>query len=287
MRKEILLPAGTLAAGVGGLFLRRWELGSAFEADTGLPIPGAPAMWALLGFSALMAVALLLLCRGPHQPFPEGYDKAFAAKGNTVYLLAMLLAAIALLGSGFLEGMGLPAVYEAALGTETNPLIAALPAALLALLSLASAAAVASLGWSGYRGTAKVKYRMALLMPAYMTCLWLISAYQKRAGDPVRQDYIYEIFAIIAVLLALYFISSFSFEKAKVFRACLFSLLGIYLCLVTLADAHNLAATLRYVFAILYLTADVTALLYHDSPRPMPVSAEAVHPETEDKPDEQ
>ena len=43
MRKEILLPAVAAAGGVVGFAFRRWELATAFEADTGLPIDGAPA----------------------------------------------------------------------------------------------------------------------------------------------------------------------------------------------------------------------------------------------------
>ena len=35
MRKEILLPAVAVAGGGAGFVLRRWELATAFEADTG------------------------------------------------------------------------------------------------------------------------------------------------------------------------------------------------------------------------------------------------------------
>ena len=66
-----------------------------------------------------------------------------------------------------------------------------------------------------------------LLMPAYTCCMWLIVAYQARAADPVILDYVYELFAIIAVLLGLYFIAGFSFERPKVRRASFFSLLGV------------------------------------------------------------
>ena len=70
--------------------------------------------------------------------------------------------------------------------------------------------------------------------------MWLIAAYQVRAGDPVRLDYVYELFAIIASLLGLYFHASFSFEQGPALLACLFSLLGVYFSLVTLADGHDL-----------------------------------------------
>ena len=92
MRKEILLPAVAVAGGGAGFVLRRWELATAFEADTGLPIPGAPATLALIALSVAMAAVLALLCRGKYPSF-TGYDEAFQAKGNTLYATAMVLSA--------------------------------------------------------------------------------------------------------------------------------------------------------------------------------------------------
>ena len=95
MRKEILLPAVAVAGGGAGFVLRRWELATAFEADTGLPIPGAPATLALIALSVAMAAVLALLCRGKYPSF-TGYDEAFQAKGNTLYATAMVLSAFLL-----------------------------------------------------------------------------------------------------------------------------------------------------------------------------------------------
>ena len=101
MRKEILLPAVAVAGGGAGFVLRRWELATAFEADTGLPIPGTPATLALIALSVAMAAVLALLCRGKYPSF-TGYDEAFQAKGNTLYATAMVLSAFLLLGAAVL-----------------------------------------------------------------------------------------------------------------------------------------------------------------------------------------
>ena len=61
MRKELVLPVTAAVSGAAGFFLRRWELASAFEADTGLPIPGMPATWALIALSAAAVLALLIV----------------------------------------------------------------------------------------------------------------------------------------------------------------------------------------------------------------------------------
>ena len=300
MRKEIVLPSLAVGGGIVGLLLRCWELAAAFEADTGLVTPDMPSTWALIIWSALLAAAFILLCRGKHRSFAGGYDAAFAAKGNTVYITAMVLGGFLLLASAVLNYMGIPAAYAEAVAAvragnaQTTPLFAVLPRAILGALAAVSFFCVLSTGRNNYRGEGKGKFSFSLLAPAYMGCIWLIAAYQVRAGDPVRQDYIYELFAIISSLLGLYFMAGFSFERAKVFRSSLFSLLGVYFSLVTLADGHELYVVLLYGFCILSLTANVTALLANDA-RPEPrarrshseeeISAE--DSETEVTPDEQ
>ena len=300
MRKEIVLPSLAVGGGIVGLLLRRWELATAFEADTGLVPPNMPSTWALIIWSARLAAAFILLCRGKHRSFAGGYDAAFAAKGNTVYITAMVLAAFLLLASAVLNYMGIPAAYAEAVAAvragnaQTTPLFAVLPRAILGALAAVAFFCVLSTGRNNYRGEGKGKFSFPLLAPDYMGCIWRIAAYQVRAGDPVRQDYIYELFAIISSLLGLYFMAGFSFERAKVFRSSLFSLLGVYFSLVTLADGHELYVVLLYGFCILSLTANVTALLANDA-RPEPrarrshseeeISAE--DSETEVTPDEQ
>ena len=76
MRKEIVLPVVAAAMGAAGFALRKWELASAFEADTGLPISGAPATGALIVLSIAAAVILFFLCRAGYRPFTGGYDAA-------------------------------------------------------------------------------------------------------------------------------------------------------------------------------------------------------------------
>ena len=83
MRKEIILPAVAVVCGGAGYALRRWELATAFEAGTGLPIAGAPATMALaVLLRRRQAGVLALLCRGKYPAF-SGYGPAFRAKGNT------------------------------------------------------------------------------------------------------------------------------------------------------------------------------------------------------------
>ena len=258
MRKEILLPAIAVVGGGAGFALRRWELATAFEADTGLPIAGAPATMALIALSVVVAAVLLILSFMGKYPRFSGYDQAFSAKDNTLYAMAGILSGFLLIGAG-----GLMA-YDFATGA--NPIYTRL---IVAVLAVASGLCVMSTVRDNFKGENKGKYSVPLLIPAFAFCVWLIAAYQVRAGDPVQLDYVYELFAIITSLLALYFMAGFSFEKAKCGPMVFFSLLDLPFALVTLADEHDWATLVLYGFAILYLLTS-SALLLYNAARPLP-----------------
>lgn len=270
MRKQIVLPASAIVGGAAGFFLRRWELLSAFEPDSGLPIPGMPATWALIVLSAVVVAALVLLCRGTGKDYYGGYDAAFGAKGNTLYMAVMVASAFLMAISGALLLLQAPGLYrDASSQTKGLPMLSLLPLTLLALLCLASAWSVFQLGKNNYRGEGKGKYSSSLLIPSYAACMWLIVAYQSRSGDPVILDYVYQLFAIIAAVLGSYFTAGFGFERAKVFRSAFFSLAAMYFILVTLADAHEPAFLLLYAAFFLYFAASAAALLYNADHGPL------------------
>lgn len=255
MRKEILVPAVAVIGGGVGFALRRWGLSTGFEPDTGLPIPGAPANLALIALSVVMAVLLALLCLGCKRAF-SGYGQAFQAQGNTLCATTGVISGFLLLGAGALMAA------EPAMGGEL-----VYTRLITAALALVAGICVVLTVRDNFRGLADGKYSFKLLMPAYAFCVWLIAAYQVRAGDPVRLDYVYELFAIITGLLGLYGAASFSFERGRSFLTALFSMLGVYFSLVTLADSHQLADMLLYAFTIVYLLTNTVTLL-HNAARP-------------------
>ncbi|NCB63499.1 MAG: hypothetical protein EOM52_07770 [Clostridia bacterium] len=270
--KDVILPTAAVLAGLIGLGLRRWELTTAFEPETGLAIPGMPATWAMIGLSVLVVAAMALLGRGRHNDF-SGYDQAFSAKGNTVYMTLMVMSALLMLGSCVTGLLALPAAYEEAAIQQVqhggaSPAFTVFPRLLLAGLAAASAWCLVKVGRNNYRDEAGGKFSAYLLIPAYTACLWLVVAYQARSGDPVILDYIWELFAIIAAVLGTYFMAGFAFEHAKVQRSSVTALCGIYFILLTLGDGHSLSALLLYAAFLLYLLSSVTILLFNAN-RPM------------------
>lgn len=273
MRKEFLLPALALGGGLAGLALRLWELSSAFEADTGLPVAGAPATLVLAGFSAAVLLALVLLCRGTGRGFQGSYDEAFQAAGSTPYLTVMVAAAFLMAGSGVLllaqaggvlseslaasagAGLGLSGLFQLLLSVGRE--------LLLAILALASAASLFLLGKNNYKGEGKGERSGCLLTPAYTACVWLIVSYLDHSGDPIVLDYVYQLFTVVAAVLGSYFLAGFGYQRPKGFPAAFFSLAAMYFCLVTLADRHTPAELLLYVGYFLYFAGSVHVLLAH------------------------
>ena len=259
MRKEIVAPAVAVAGGGVGFALRRWGLSAGFEADTGLPISGAPSHLSLIALSVAVAAVLALLCWGKKPAF-TGYGQAFHAKGSTLYAAAGTLSAFLMLLGGAMM------LAQPLLGGEL-----VFTRLITGALALAAGLCVAATVRDNYRGAGTGKYSFRLLMPAYAFCVWLIAAYQVRAGDPVQLDYVYELFAIIASLLGLYFMAGFSFEKGKCGPMVLFSLLGVYFSLTTLADQHDWGTLALYAFSIVYLLTS-SALLLYNAARPLPAA---------------
>lgn len=268
VRKQYSLPAFALVCGAIGFILRRWVLATAYEPSTGLPIAGAPAALALFALSALFAVLALIFCQGRHYGFPGGYDEAF-------YSPSPLVSSVTIT-AGFLMGAaGILKFMDMLQSSETSTLTAEsesiswgahsnIPTVILCVLCLFSAYCFVLTAKNNYRGERKGARSLPLLIPAYACCAWLITTYEARAGHPFLIDYICELFAIIAVVLALYFIAGFSFEKSKVKRTLFASLLGIYFSCVSLAAAGDLATLLLYTFAVLHLLVSVFVLLKND-----------------------
>lgn len=247
MLKAILLPVLAVFGGLGGFFLRRWELSSAFEAS-GLAIPWAPASLLLVGLSAVLALVFALLCRGSVNKLTT-YADAFSSSANWVYLIVAALAAAHLLIAGVSGVIG-----------DLNGGDPGLLRMLLWIACILTFPCVVLTALTNFHAKGR-QYSLLLLVPAYMCCLWLVVAYQRRDADPVVLAYVYEMLAIICALLGFYFQAGFSFERAKVWRCAFFCLMSVYFSMVTLADGHDMVFLLLFLFSILYQLASVTVLL--------------------------
>lgn len=262
MKKNQLIPALAVLGGGVGFGLRKWQLATAFETDTGLAIAGAPATIALLVWSCFMAALFVGLCR--KQRAPRTCEGAFSAHGNSVVLTACVLSGFLLLISAGSEAITLMAGYQTSLYTGnswTTQVTTKFLPPLQVLLCLGGFLSV--LLWTrrlAREGESK-RESLALLELCLLFCAWLISDYQSRAADPVVQDYLYEILAIAAGVMALYYIAGYSFQNGYPRRTAVSCLLAVYFSMVSMADGHELSDYLRFGFAVLFFTAHALMLL--------------------------
>ncbi len=255
-----------------------------------------------LGIGAAVLSAFLLLGAAGLEAFsaPGAYREAaaLAEEGGgsnpaLALLLPLLMAGLSAAAGCCVLAVGRKcyrAYREAAAlaeeGGGSNPALALLLPLLMAGLSAAAGCCVLAVGRKCYRGESVGKYSGLLLTPAYLCCVWLVAAYQSRAADPVVQDYLYELLAIICLLLSVYYLAGFSFETPKAGRALCFSLLSVYFCMTTLADGHDWASAALYGFGILYpLTLSARLLSKTGKPRAAGETAGQEH-KTEGDPNE-
>lgn len=254
MKKDLLAPVAALLGGGVGVALRRWQLSAGFEPETGLPLAGAPANLVLPIWSALVALALVLLCR--NRRMSPRWETALDARGKPLFLTACVLGGFLLLGSGVGEWMALST--QGLTGNTWGARL--LPLLRMALCVLGCLCAIF---WTKdlSRRAEGARQSLSILELCLLLCVWLISDFRARAIDPVVQNYLYEVLAIVCALMAFYYLAGYSFQTGRPRRTAAFCLLGAYFSLVTLADGHSLADVCRYGFIILFLTAHAALLL--------------------------
>ncbi len=251
MLKHIILPLLAVLGGGAGFFLRRWQLATAFEPDTGLPISGAPATPALLALTVGMALLFVVLLWGLKGRPAAQFDAAFAADSSVFYIMSMVMGAFLLLGGTAWYVMN-AAAFDYALAMRF----------LLPVAGVLSAGSLLMFGKNNYRAEGHGQYSVPLLILSFSCCLWLILTYQQHSSNPVLMDYFFGTLSIVSILLALYFITASSFSsQVRPRRIAFFSLWGVFLSLIDLADAPSPHVILFYLAAILFLLPTVSVLL--------------------------
>ena len=195
--------------------------------------------------------------------FSGGYDEAFYAP-HPGYMIGTGAAALIIAVAGALimaDAIDSLMIFMNTPLTEALSMSQIIAKMVLGIFAILSGLAMVATARNNFQGEHKGKYSLILLVPAFFCCYWIILAYENHAANPVVLEYVYELFAVICILLAFYFMAGFGFEKPKVKSASLFCLCGIYFSIVTLTDGHPLSTTLIYIAMLLYLLFSVGALL--------------------------
>lgn len=256
MRKDIYLPALALAGGGIGFLLRRWQLNAALDLDTNLFLSIHPSTLALLAFTAGMTLLFLLLSRGG-RPKKQGAEWLFCP--NAGYMSIMTAAALLLLASALLGALDCADSFVLWRFNRSAPL--PVMDVLCVILSLPAAWAVLMLGRSNYRCTVPAGNRELSTLPAYAALPWLVSTYQDHSREPQLMRFVFQILAIVLLLLALYLTAALFQGKARPNLLVFCSLTGIYLGLLSLADISSRGDLLRQCGFILIVFGNLCAML--------------------------
>lgn len=205
------------SAGFVSAALRRWQLGSAFEADTGLSIPGAQASVTLACVLVMAAAWFAILAvgqpvsRGPAAPGQaHRWDLIFLDAGDPVYPILVVLAAfLALAAAPFLlrTGLGQWQVYQEAKAAIAQGIDAQLPtnngvlAIATAVGALLSFLGLLQMGRDGLHPGRRGKGGFSAALPGIAGCVWLMESFRGHAANPVQWDYAPLLLAIVCGML--------------------------------------------------------------------------------------
>ena len=197
--------------------LRKWQLATAFEPDTGLTIPGAQAsviLTCVLVMTAAWFTILSLYQPLSKRPVAVGqahrWDLVFLDAGDPVYpILAVLAAFLALAAFPVMlkAGVGQWMDYrEAAAAKAQNPnvqlpssngvlLLATAVGALLSFLGLLQ------MGRDGLHPGRRGKGGFSAALPGVAGCVWLMESFRAHAANPVQWDFAPLLLAIVCGML--------------------------------------------------------------------------------------
>lgn len=249
MKRALTMPLVTAVLALAGFGLRKWHLASAWEADTGFTIPGAPAgvaAWVFL----VAAAAILALLAWKSGGRAAGYVSAFQTPMKLWTVLYAVAGGMTAAGGAFwLMERRTEGVLET----------------VLAVAFVLSGAAMVCLGLAGRSKTEKRELAVALI-PGYAACIWLVEVYQRHTANPEVMEYVFYLFGVVTAILALYTMAGFSFEKEpRARRFCWYASMAVTFLFTDLADGRGMAVSLVEAGTAVFLYVQLTVLRFRDA----------------------
>ena len=194
-----------LGAALVCALLRRWQLGTAFEEETGLAIRNAPAS-VVLACLLVMSAAWLMIQAAHETANPKGqWDLVFLDTGEMVYpglLIVSALMALAavpfLLRSGMQQWQDYRAAAAADLQLPSDNGVLTIATAIGSLLSFVG---LLQIGRDGLHAGRRGKGGFSAALPGVAGCMWLMESFRAHAANPVQWDYAPLLLAIVCGML--------------------------------------------------------------------------------------
>lgn len=212
---------------VAGWLLRRREVNTIFEPDTGLAVLWTLPTISLIALSAFAVVLFFLLARraGAKREIVR-FSEAFGKEDESVRdAIAPVFILLGLLAASFPAWELVNALVAGAAVTVRD--------LIWSLGGLISGLCLLFLAYLGRRGRS-----VALLsaFPVFWLCATLIFSYFDNAMDPVLLRHVYFFFALAFLVLGFYYVAGFSFGLGRVTRLLFSAWTAIYFVGVMLGD---------------------------------------------------
>ena len=230
MRKTaMILTVSTLVLGIFGAFLRWLQTMSAFDKETGFPIPGAGTTVAFLIFSILVIAAfcvVTLVWLGRYDRSSNA-ERALRCENAVPFVLGWVFCAAFAAAACILLFTAAQSRYP--LGQRLFGAFGILAALSIPFLFGRKGGGTGTMG----RGAA------AVITLFY--CYWMVFCYKLNSEDPILWHFAPEILAVTAATVAFYFVTTFFFDAGHTPRALIAAELGAYLSITTLFDERGTA----------------------------------------------
>ena len=208
----------TLVVSALGATLRNLQLQYAFD-EAGLPVTGSGLTIALAAVCLLGVLILLPGCKA--LPGRKAFSDNFPPCAVCFGLSAVGAAAILIGSAG--------SVWQA------MPFGASILDLLPGFLGVFAALCIFMAAYGKYKGA---KPMAALyLVPFFFAAVRLVLDFKNGwSSDPIILDYCFEMFAMLFAMTALYHLAGFCFDRGLRARTAFWSLAGVELCAVSIAD---------------------------------------------------
>ncbi len=238
MRKNALtLCCFTCAAGAVGAFCRWLQNQLAFDSD-GLSTKSFLNWVVALVIIAAAAGFYFFVRRIKKSGLVPAEDFGSAFRGSTrLYLpAAWVIGALMMVGALFLFANG---------ANESSHTLLRI----LAVLSVFSGIFFPLAAQSTVKSADSGLVCLYLTLPVVQFCFWLITCYKQNSTNPAVWAYAVAILAIAAALLGFYYLAGYPYGRAKPYSFLYFSMLGSFMCIMSLADNRNFGEKLMFAAA--------------------------------------
>lgn len=209
---------GTVVLSAGGALLRLRQLNMGFDA-VGLPSGEGLGALAVLCVAALALFALVAVQKEKKSSFAENFGASLPAVILAVPAAGLLLA-----------GNLMALMEQSPMATPMSQMLTRVTSILGIVTALCFVGAAAG-QYQKKKASAAV-----YLLPVVYYILQMIFNFKGWSTDPVILDYCFKLFALIAVMLAVFHVGGFALDMGKRRISVFFCLTGVFFSAVSLVD---------------------------------------------------